>query len=132
LYTQFFEPPAIDIQLSNQPNPSTFDKANKAYKSKNYKQAILLYDEYLLEDSNNPSALLFRGGAELALKQTDAAILTFQQLVQNRKYTDMANWYLALAHLKKEDIEQAKSNLKRITNEDKKYYDKAQQLLKEL
>jgi len=132
LYTQFFEPPAIDISLSNQTNPSTFDKANKAYKSKNYKEAVVLYNEYLLEDSNNPMALLFRGGAELALKQTDAAMLTFQKLVQNQKYADIANWYLALAYLKKEDKERAKSNLKRISNEDKEYYDKAQQLLKKL
>jgi len=130
LYAKHFELP--DNQNKMGQILTTFDKANKAYKTENYKEAVLLYNEFLLESPNNSNALLFKGGAELSLKQTNKAITTFQQLVKNRKYADIGNWYLALCYLKNGDEAQTKTILKRISEEDKEYYDKAQQLLKAL
>jgi len=130
LYAKHFEVP--DNQSKMGKILTTFDKANKAYNTKNFEDAVQLYNEYLLEDSNNPKALLYKGGAELASKQTNAAIATFQKLEQNNRYSDVANWYLALGYLKKGEEEKTESYLKLITKDDKKYYYKAQQLLKEL
>lgn len=131
LYAKYFEVPYNQSKMGPG-DPSVFDKANKAYKSQDYKQAITYYNEVLSKDLKDPKALQYKGGAELALNKTDASIITFQKLVQNRRYVDMANWYLALGYLKKGEEEKTKSYLKLITTDDKKYYDKAQQLMKEL
>lgn len=125
LFAKHFEVP------ENQGKMGILDKANTAYKAQNYKQAISLYNEHLLKEPNSPNVLLYKGGAALALKQTDTAIKTFEQLVKNQRYADAANWYLALAYLKKGEEEKTKSYLKLISVEDKVYYDKAQLLLKE-
>lgn len=130
LFVKYFELP--DNQTKMGQILTTFDKANKAYKTKNFKEAILLYDEFLLKEPNNPKALLYKGGAELSLSRTSTAIATFQKLVQNPRYVDIANWYLALSHLNIGSEEQTKTILKSITLSDKEYYNKAQHLLKEL
>jgi len=110
-----------------------FEKANERYKSKNYKDAIFLYDKSLTENSNNPYALQYKGCAEMELDQIDKAINTFQQLAtQHIDFKDLANWYLALSYLKKGEEQKAKNTLKFISKDDKEYYEKAQQLLKEL
>lgn len=132
LYTKHFELPTNQTKMSLDNNPTDFDKANKAYKNGNYKESIMLYNESLAENPDNAQTLLYKGGAELAINQTKDATQTFQKLVQNKNYADIANWYLALTYLKKGDTEKTKSYLKLISLEDKTYYDKAEELLKEL
>jgi len=133
LFAKHFKLPTLQTKMSPSDDLTTFDKANKAYKSKNYKEAVVLYNQSLKEDLNNPKALLYKGGAELELNKGDAALNTFKQLANSHpKYANITNWYIALSHLKKGDQEKAKSTLKLITKEDKEYYNKAQQLLKEI
>jgi len=133
LFVKYFELPTLQTKMSPSDDPTTFDKANKAYKSKSYKEAVVLYNQSLKEDLNNPKALLYKGGAELELNKISNASNTFQKLInQHPKYADIANWYLALIYLKKGNEEKAKSILKLVTKDDKEYYNKAQQLLKEI
>ncbi len=70
--------------------------------------------------------MLYKGVSELAINWNEKAKLTFQQVAENHSsYKDIANWYLALFYLKKDDKEMATTYLKRITKNDPAYYEKA-------
>lgn len=133
LYESFFEPEKLISLQSSNGNSSNFDKANGLYKSKNYKEAKVLYEKTLVESPNNSWALVYKGCSEMELNQIGNAISTFQQLLaQHNDFSGMANWYLALCYLKNKDEPQVKNSLERILVDDKTYYNKAQKLLEEL
>jgi len=132
LYENFFEPEKLISQQSLPDNTSNFEKANELYKSENYKEAKVLYEKSLIEKPNDAWALVYKGCSEMELNQINQAVSSFQQLAdQHNDFADIANWYLALCHLKKGDAAQSTNLLKRISKNDK-HYEKARQLLKEL
>jgi len=132
LYKNFFMPEKLISLQSPTGNLTDFDKAINRYESKNYKDAIPLFDKALIENPSSPWIFVYKGCSEMELNQIDEAMHTFQQLAaQNSDFTDKANWYLALCYLKKGDKLQTINLLKRISPDDKKY-EKAQQLMKEL
>jgi len=132
LYANFFETAKLINDHSSSDNSNIFSKANKQYRTENFKEAIPLYEKYITENSDPYLwAFVYKGCSHMVLDQIDLAINTFQQLsIKDSDFKEMANWYLALCHLKKGDKEQSKTILKHISPEDKEYYDKAQQLLK--
>jgi len=133
LYENYFELAKPINTQGPTGNLTDFDQALGKYESKNYQEAIRLFNKSIDENPGNPWALVFKGCSEMELNQIDEGITTFKNLSNSdNDFREMANWYLALCQLKKEDIAQTKTMLKRISPEDKKYYDKAQQLLKEL
>lgn len=131
LYAKNFEPEKLITTQSSADNSSIFSQANKHYRTENYKEAIPLYAQDISENPGNPWALVYKGCSHMAVNQIDEAMILFEQLAkQYSDFSDMAYWYLALCHLKKEEETQAKTILKRISPEEKVYFDKAQKLLK--
>ncbi len=105
----------------------TLIAAQKAYNSGDYAAAIPVFEKY----PDSIEAQLAKGNAQYYLGDTDAAIRTFEQIASGSSvYVSTANWYLAGVHLEQNQPEKAKTALSKIKSG--QYYDKAQNLLKEL
>jgi len=124
LIDRYYEPYALNITQRTPDDMAALIQAQKAYNSGDYASALPVFEKY----PNNVEVQLAKGNATYNLGKTDEAIATFQQVASgNSIHVPAANWYLALAYLKKEQPEKAKSALDNIP-EGSSYYTKAQEL----
>lgn len=135
LYTTYFEPSknvSAPIVRSDS-NDKIIHNAFIAYSEADYKQAIPLFDQ-AFQNTQNSELLFYKGNSLLALNETDEAIDTFKKhLSYSDILTNRTHWYLALAYLKKEKIDEAKQELYLLINSAESFKRKeATSLLKKL
>ncbi len=124
LIDNYYEPYALNITQRTGSNMTALIQAQKAYHSGDYASALPVFEQY----PDNAEVQLTKGNAAYNLGKIDEAIATFQQVASGDSvYVPAANWYLALAYLKKEQPEKAKAALDNIP-EGSSYYAKAQEL----
>jgi tetratricopeptide (TPR) repeat protein len=81
-----------------------------AYQNKNFALVLTLANKTVVME---PSGLFLAGAAAMEIKEFDKAITNFNSLLQNNKstnsvsYNDEAEYYLALAYLKKDNYKEA-------------------------
>ncbi len=108
----------IEKKFKARHDDPTLQLAKKAfdyYSNKQYTESIAAFNSI---NNKDDTIALYRANAYLATNQTDAAIMIFNELsTQGKGYTKpYAEWYLALAHLKKDNTTEGKSLLERIKN----------------
>lgn len=108
--------------------------ASEAYDEMEYKKAIAFYSELLKESPNNSKYTLFLGLSYINDgKYDDAIILYNSHSPQGISYDDDIAWYLALAHLRKGEIQTSKHLLKSISSNTRNdYSDTAKELIAKL
>ncbi len=107
-------------------------QAETAYKSKNYLQAITLLEKEIQLNGVNSNLQLALGNAYLAAEKTQQAISVFTAIIDRNDplFSDQANWYLALAHLKLNQLTQSKNYPQILANNpEADFHQKALQLL---
>jgi hypothetical protein len=123
LYAQNFEPYRNIVQpIVRGENPKTIEySAFVAYENKNYHKAINLFNS--VADPNKPYIQFYKAMCFLSLNKTDDAIqLLLPVATSNNKndsskdFSEMANWYLALAYLKSGNTDKALSRFLVIAN----------------
>lgn len=108
-----------------------FFMALQAYDSKEYSKSLVLFRQHLKEAPEDKAAVFFSGIAYLKNGQTQKAIAALEQVYLDTEsgfHLD-ATWYLALAKLKQNDKQRAKSLLQVLTQTDSYYNAKAAELL---
>ena len=108
-------------------------KAFIAYETKNYEEALGYFNK-ILKESEDETILFYKANVLLQLNKGDDAIAIFEN---NLKTSDSLNeknqWYLALAYLKNNNIDQAKHQLQALITSNSKFKSKtAKQLLKKI
>jgi len=105
----------------------------KNYERGKYTAAITNFQDYL-EKSNDHGTRLYLGLSLLEAGNSVEAVNVLQDVVESKDslLLEPAQWYLALAHLKNNNIESAKSGLLGIVNEKGSFQKKAQTLLYQL
>jgi len=126
---QYFKPYTADFSVRGD-NTNNLALGQQAYDSHDYEKAV----QFFSQEPNNISALMAKGNCEFLLNQPENAVATFTEIThkktdQNIQY--QAHWYLALSHLKLDDVIQAKKSLQLIA-ENSNYYKNAQTILKKL
>ncbi len=125
----------------NQPENASFTErgdvninlkqAEVAFNSKNYKEAIPLF-ESILKENKTPEIQYFYGISLLETDRVQDAETVFNELKSgNSIYKNKAIWNLALSKLKQKDYDSCKAILKTIPD-DFEDYDQVQELLNEL
>ncbi|HUH74387.1 MAG TPA: hypothetical protein VLZ75_08250 [Chitinophagales bacterium] len=130
LYAEYFQPYPNEVVplVRGQVESSTELKAFNAYELENYELSANLF-ENIKEDY----ALLYAGISNLELNQNQKAITQLQTLsLQNGKYQEPAEWYLALAYLKNKENKKAKGILKLIVQNHQQFSEQASELLERL
>jgi len=128
-FDAFYKPyKASFSQVRGDDSSKDLANAEKAYGSKDFETVVELTAKY----PDDINAQMAKGGAEMELKNYAAAIATFKKIASKPStYQNTANWYLALAYVKQNETEKAKTVLQQVPS-GSNYFDKAQQLLKKL
>jgi tetratricopeptide (TPR) repeat protein len=134
LFQQHFEPyPSTRPIVRGGPSDDR-SSALALYEARDYRGALAAFSEGLKAEPNDPTIFFYRGLSRLALGQAPEAAADLEQVLrlkENELQTPAA-WYLALAHLRANDLAAARSQLERIATTGGFYQDKARGLLAEL
>ncbi|MGJ8548877.1 tetratricopeptide repeat protein [Winogradskyella wichelsiae] len=107
-------------------------KAEHSFNSKDYKEAIIAFNEILENDYSNLEIQLYKSIALVETNQFQEADELLLKLSQgNSAYQDNAKWILALSYLKQEKITAVVETLKTIS-QNSEHYKVAQELLNQL
>lgn len=118
LFVENFEPYRNIVQpiVRGEQKEDLTSKAFEAYESKDYNNAILHFNS-LLNEAPNTTISFYKANTLLQLNKTDEAI---EILKENAKITDTLQdrnlWYLALAYLKENNIEDSKKTLQQLVS----------------
>lgn len=113
-------------------NDALLKEAEKAFNTKNYEEANLLFNQILKEDSSNTEIQLYKSITLIEINQFSEADELLSGISEgNSIYKNKAKWYLALSKLKQDNFEACKTVLKNIP-EDTEDYKQAQLLLNKL
>lgn len=97
--------------------------ASDAYDDLEYKKSIGFYSELLKESPGNSKYTLFLGLSYINDGKYDEAIQLYNFHTSNTSpYDEDIKWYLALAHLRKGEIQTSKLLLENIAQDSKNYY----------
>ena len=116
----------IKAQIDDQ-----LQKGLENYNNSNYQIAIEQYKIVLQSEKNNLTALYYLGLCYMELEDTKNAIQHFDKVldIADNKYLEDAEWYKALALVKRNKVNQAKSLLQQILEKEGKYLKEATKLL---
>lgn len=111
-------------------------EGEKLFRKKEYDAALTIFKSYISKNSiqGNPQVLLYTGVTQLELDQNEAAITSFEQLLDSKTLdASKAYWYLSLAYLKINKVEEAKKQLQSLSKNPQNYkYKEAKELLSRL
>ncbi len=130
LYAEYFQPYPNEVAplVRGENDDSPISEAFNAYELENYELSANLF-----ENINEDYSLLYAGISNLELNQNQKAIDQLKTLsLQNGKYQDAAEWYLALAYLKNNETEKAKELLNSIVQNHQQFSEQASELLERL
>jgi len=126
LVATYFEP--YDNVITIRGEKEELDNALLKYEEKNYSEALAIFLTY----SENETANFYAGECEMALKNYDKALISFEKTIKaNGLFSEIATFHKALAYLGKGDKVQAKTTLISIS-EKSDFSKKAQNLLRDL
>ena len=101
-------------------------QASSSYGSQQYDLSIRYYKELLAEYPNDPKYTLFLGLSLMQEERYDEAIALFNTHVpSNTSYDEDIQWYLALAQLKKGNLNTARTMLEKLQNSPGSYYNES-------
>ncbi len=110
----------------------TATEAFRSYEKGEFQKALNSF-EALYFDTQTPYYLFYKANVLLELDRPDDAIVALQLYLKTEdRLTEKAYWYLAMAYLKLDDIENAKKSLRESIAQNKYNVEKAKSLLKEL
>jgi len=130
LYASYYEPFGETVNVRNASATDIANQASQLYKTKNYEEALPLFQEVLEAEPTNAEVQIAIGICQLELGRLEKATQSFSA-VNNALYKDQAQWFLAMTFLKQSDIENAAIVLASIKEGDFNYT-KAQQILAEI
>ena len=135
LYSDYYSPYISDV--STRAVTTTTDKsliAIRFYQEGNYESSYEILSNYLVKNYGDQTARFYFGMNSLELGKTELAINEFKQVEQDQssEYSLHARWYLSMALLKLNKIDEATGYLKNLAKEDNFYSEKALAILKKL
>ncbi len=138
LFSQHFEPYENQFVSAKRGDDIASDplvQAFQAYDAGDYAAAVAGFESILgherYQEENN-MLLFFMGSAQLAQDQSQQAIITFEQfLEQSGEHVAEAKWYLALSYLNENRVDDAQGLLVELRSNEK-YEKEADSILKQL
>jgi tetratricopeptide (TPR) repeat protein len=134
LFQRHFEPyPSIRPTVRGAVQESSAD-ALALYEAGDYRRALGALEDRLAQQPDDAVSRFYAGVCRLALGQPREAALDLEQVLRlgEKELHAPAEWYLALAHVKSDDLAGARSRLEHIAGAGGFYQDKARALLAEL
>ena len=136
IYTEYSSWEELPSLVSRgEANADLLSQGEKAFTSKDYTLAEENFNNYVNNQREvNVNALLYLGISHLELENYDAALESFQKIIESN-FLDQSKgyWYKVLVYLKKDDKENAVKTLKVIASNPNYFnYNKAKEILEAL
>jgi len=134
LYTAYFQVPQENLTVRDDSSNGQLNMALEAYNQGNYQQALERFNLVLADSAEDYGVLFYSGICMMMLDQPDASINRLKQVPEAAaSYHAPATWYLAMNHLKKNQVQETKTILQGLAaTHTGKYGKDARQLLKKL
>ena len=137
LYTDYFEdyPNYITARSGAvSEEEAILNSSIQQYSEEEFEAALIGFQQLLSANPEQYDILFYAGMCQIQLEQLAAAKTTFQRVIQqgDNNYVDPAQWYLALAQLRSDDIDGAKSTLTTIIKNKGPLWEKATSLQSDL
>jgi predicted Zn-dependent protease len=131
LFNTYFKPlTPPDVTIRGEKNPTEESAATRAYEREDYYAAIRYYERAIENNPGNIKNHLFLGISLLATHQEQKAIEILGHISSSEHYYFDIHWYLALAYIKNKEIENARTELFKLTAQEN-YYQYGSMLLLE-
>lgn len=135
LFAEYFQPyPNIASSVRGELTEGKLQDAMQQYDTGDFKAALAHLQEILAAEPGNATAQFYVGICYLQFKEAKKAISSLQKVItlQDQKLDEPARWYLALAYLWQNDVENARTTLNVIVASDRTYKEQAVNLLERL
>jgi len=121
LYSEYFTPVDLSIITRSEEDQSLEEKAEHNFNTGKYTTATELLSQLIDIDQNNQQLKLYKAISEMEIGNINQAKTTFINLSTNPLYQSESQYFLALCHLKENEIEQATYALKEISEESSRF-----------
>lgn len=135
LADEYLKPYSNTIPLSRSQSQQTLlEEAMAEYESENFALAKGKLNEFIYQNPDNLTAHLYCGISALMSNDDLESVAHLQKASysQDTRIADAAEWYLALANLKLDNINEAKTILVRVVNKNGYFTDSARSLLERI
>jgi tetratricopeptide (TPR) repeat protein len=104
------------------------------YNNKEYREAVVLFEELLDKDPTQMATRLYCGISYFEIREYQKAGNSFNQIIQQNDnlYIEQAEWYMGFCMIMKEEKEKAIRQFVKIAEENGYYSEKAKQIIKKL
>jgi len=116
IFASNFEPYELSMSQRSEGGDATLIKLEQLYKSGQYEEALPMFKTLIDQNDQNIHLKLGAGISELALEKPEEALPYFEAIIERGDFLfeDHAVWYTALAYLKMDNQEQAKTFLEKL------------------
>ncbi|MFT5833772.1 MAG: tetratricopeptide (TPR) repeat protein [Cognaticolwellia sp.] len=138
LFTAYFEPFPDVIVNRNEEESDLLTIGMAAYNYSDYTIAAIRLEQFLnrddISEDNQKNTPIYVGISNLAIGNINSAVQYFKTIIeQHDTFKAQAEWYLALAYLKKGDLGNCEKKLRNIQSKSKHdYHSEAVELLKKI
>lgn len=131
LYEEFFSPYPVEDQMRGA-HDAQRDAALKLYADAAYEEAAKELQPLLKNGGNDVQLQLYYGTSLLQLNKVEEAVVLFENIPSASARYETAQWYLAMAYLKKEDFPASQQVLNGLVAFDGIFKDRAMAVLEAL
>ena len=133
LFTMYYQPYEMQV-FRSAAEDNLFKDAVEKYNSRDFEQAITLFEKVIEADQERMDANLMSGMSKIEVKKYSDANTNFQKIIDHSDnlYIEHAEWYLALCYLMTSDTEKAREQLLKIVLKDGYYSKDAAKVLRKM
>ncbi len=135
LFAEYYEPyPNLASSVRGELTEGKLQDALQQYDARAYKATLELLQKILAIDPENAAANFYAGVSYLKIEESERAVASLQKALalNDPKFSEPAEWYLALAYLQKNDVENTRARLKEILAKDRAFKEQAARLSERL
>ncbi len=134
LYAQYYQPYPNIVNPTQRSDNSTENQGLRAYEAGKYDEALQVFNRQMAEGEEEAYQLFYAGIASLHTGNEDDAVSYFQEVIdwQDPTFTNPAQWYLALTHLKTGETQAAVRIFEEIKASGNDYSRRAADILSDL
>jgi hypothetical protein len=135
LFAEYYQPyPNVASSVRGELSEEKLRDAMQQYDAGDFKAALKLLQGILVAEPDNATAQFYAGVSHLKLKDAEKALTSLQKVstLGDAKFSEPAEWYLALAFLQQNDLEKTRARLEAIIATDHLYKEQALKLLERL
>jgi tetratricopeptide (TPR) repeat protein len=131
----YYQPAQTTMNFrSSESTNNALAQAMKFYDSKDYLEAIKLFEKILEKDQSQIGVNLYSGISYMEMKQFEKAENSFQKVIDNQPnpFVESANWYIGMCYVMADKREKAASQFEKLSKVDGFYQKDAKKILKRI